>query len=84
MYWWNFVYEQNDLWNNCSSTIMFDVIFYVPVNNFSVMSGRVYLDWKSTKQGLMCLAQGYNAVTRMRHEPATSRSRVKHSTTEAQ
>ena len=30
--------------------------------------------------GLMCLAQGYNAVTLVRLEPAASWSRVKHST----
>ena len=27
------------------------LILYVPVNNFSVMSGRVFLGWTSTKQG---------------------------------
>ena len=30
----------------------------------------------------MCLAQGHNALTSARLEPAASRSRVKHSTTE--
>ena len=30
----------------------------------------------------MCLAQGHNAVMPVREEPATPRSRVKHSTTE--
>ena len=30
----------------------------------------------------MCLAQGHNAVTPVRLEPAALRSRVKHSTTE--
>ena len=30
----------------------------------------------------MCLAQGHNAVTPVRHEPATPLSRDKHSTTE--
>ena len=30
----------------------------------------------------MCLAQGHNAVTPVRLEPASPRSRVKHSTTE--
>ena len=30
----------------------------------------------------MCLAQGHNTVTPVRLEPAASRSRVKHSTTE--
>ena len=32
---------------------LFDLILNVPVNNFSVMSGR-----DRTKRGLMCLAQG--------------------------
>ena len=27
------------------------------------MSGRVFLGWTSTKQGLICLAQGHNTVT---------------------
>ena len=61
---------------------LFDLILYVPVNYFSVMSGRVFLGWTSTKQGLMCLAQGHNTVTPVRLEPATSRSWVKHFTNE--
>ena len=47
------------------------------------MSGRVFLGLTSTKQGLMCLAQGHKAVPPVRPEPATTRSRVKHSTTES-
>ena len=58
------------------------LILYVPVNNLSVTSGQVYLGWTSTKQGLMCLAQGHNAVTQMRLKPRALRSWVKHSTTE--
>ena len=61
---------------------LFDLILNVPVNNFSVMSGWVFLGWTSTKQGLMCLAQGHKAVPSVRLEPATPRSWVKHSTTE--
>ena len=57
-------------------------MLYIPVNNFSVMSGRVFLGLTSTKQGLMCLAQGHNAVTAVRLKPASSLSQVKHSTTE--
>ena len=34
------------------------------------------------KQGVMRLAQGHNAMMRVRLEPAAPRSRVKHSTTE--
>ena len=40
---------------------IFSLILYVPVNNFSVMSGRVFLGLTSTEQGLICLAQGHNA-----------------------
>ena len=36
---------------------LFDFILYVPVSNFSVMSGLVFLDWTSTKQRIECLAQ---------------------------
>ena len=62
---------------------MFDWILYVRVNNFSVMSRRVFLGWTSTKQGSMCLDQGHNAVTLARAEPAIPQSRVKHSVTES-
>ena len=46
------------------------------------MSERIFLDWSSTKQELMRLAQGHNAVMPVGLEPATPRSRVKHSSTE--
>ena len=49
---------------------LFDLILYVPVNNFSVLSGRVFLGWTRTKQGFMCLTQGHNIVTPVRLEPA--------------
>ena len=61
---------------------LFDLNLYVPVNNLSVISGRVFLCLISIKQGLMCPAQGHNAVTPVRLEPAAPLSRVKHSTTE--
>ena len=50
-----------------------------PINNLSVMYGWVFLGWTSTKLGLMCLAQGHNAV---KTDPVPPRSLVKHSTTE--
>ena len=56
--------------------------FLRPINNLSVIKGRVFLGWTSTKLGLMCLAQGHNAGTPVRLEPAALRSRVTHSTTE--
>ena len=61
---------------------LFDLILYVPANNFSVMSGCVFLDLTSSKQGLMCLAQGHNAVMPVRLQPATSLFPDKHSITE--
>ena len=61
---------------------LFDLILYLPVNNFSVMLGRVFLGWTSTKQGLMCFVQVHNAVTLVRLDPTALRSRVKCSTTE--
>ena len=55
------------------------LILYFPVNDFSVMSGWVFLGCTSTKQGLMCLALGHKAVMPVRLKPATPRSGVKHS-----
>ena len=46
------------------------------------MQGRVFLGWTSAKLGLMCHAQGHNAVTPLRLEPAAPCSRVKHPTRE--
>ena len=53
---------------------LFDLVLYVPVNNFLVKSGRVFLGLTSTKQRLMCLAQGHNTATPVRLETATPRS----------
>ena len=64
-----------------AQTRLFCLILYIPVNNLSVISGRVFLGSASTKQGLMCLAQGHNTVTPVRLEPAAPLSQVKHSTT---
>ena len=44
-------------------TCLFDWILYVPVNNFSVMSGPVFLGWTSTKQRIKFLAQGHNSAS---------------------
>ena len=38
-----------------------DLILYVPVNTFSVMSGWFFMGWTSSKQVLMCLGQTHNA-----------------------
>ena len=42
-----------------------------PSQQFLVIQGQVFLCWISSKQGLMCLAQGHNVVTRVRLEPIT-------------
>ena len=46
---------------------VFDLILYVPVNNLSATLGRVFLGWTIPKLGLMCLAQGHNTVTPVKH-----------------
>ena len=53
-----------------------------PINNLSVIKGRVFLVWTSTKLpvGLMFLLK--DTVTPVRLKPAAFWSRVKHSTTE--
>ena len=60
--------------SNNPCTCLFDSLR--PINNFSVIKGRVILGWTSTKLELMFL------LTPVRLEPAVLRSRVKHSTTE--
>ena len=60
------------------SICLVDLIPYIPVNIFSVMSS-----WVEPVLRLMCLAQGHNIVTPVRLKPATPLSQVKHSTTEA-
>ena len=60
--------------------VLFDTL--CPINNLSVIKGRIFLGRTSTKLGLMRLAQGHNALTPVRLESAAPQSRVKHSTTE--
>ena len=62
--------------------ILLDLILYIPVNNFSVILGRLFLGLTSTKQGFKFLAQGHNEVTSVRLDLATLGYQVKHSTTE--
>ena len=50
------------------SFCLFVLIHYVPVNNFSAMSGRVFLGLTSTKQRIKCIAQGHNIVPLVRLE----------------
>ena len=70
-----FTYHMGPVW-------LFFLILYVPVSNFSIISGWVFLGLTSTKQRIKCLAQGHDTVQPARLQPATPRSRVKHSTTE--
>ena len=44
---------------------LLDLILYVPVNTFSVMSGWFFMGLTSSKQVSMCLGQRHNAVTPM-------------------
>ena len=53
-----------------------------PINNLSVIKGRVFLGWTSTKLGLMFLLKDTTQWRRWGLQPAAPRSRVKHSTTE--
>ena len=57
-----------------------------PINNLSVMQGRVFLDWTSTKLGLMCLAQGHNSdVSEARtHSPSVLSQTLYHWATSLQ
>ena len=60
--------------------ILFDFILYVPVNNFSVMSGRLSLGLTSTKQWLMCFAQGHqrgHKLERSRYSIAAHSTKIK-------
>ena len=49
-----------------SFVCLFDIILYIPVNKFYIMSEQFFLGWTSAKQGLMCLAQRHNTVTPVR------------------
>ena len=79
--WFNFdlPFQQNN-YRSGSAFCLLDSLR--PINNLSVMWGRVVLGWTSTKLGLMCLAQGHNTVALVKLEPVAPPSRVKLSTTE--
>ena len=53
-----------------------------PSQYVSIMSEQVFLGSTSTRQWLMCLAEGHNAVPLLRLEPTTLWSQFKHYTTE--
>ena len=48
---------------------LFELMLYIPVNNFSVLLGY-FLDLTSTKQRTKCLAKGQNTVSPVSLEPA--------------
>ena len=56
---WNF--EKSQQMTTRARSIV--LILYVPVNNFSVMSGWVFPSWISTKLRKKCLAEGRITVT---------------------
>ena len=76
--------KKESYWGSTDKYIQwFDLIwFFAFHHNLSVIKGRVFLGRTSTKLGIMCLAQGHNAVTPVRLDPVASPSRVKNSTTE--
>ena len=49
-----------------------------PINNLSIIKGRVFLGWTSTKLGLMCLLKDTTQWRRWGSKPAAPRSPVKH------
>ena len=54
-------YEYMNLWMN----ILFVCLTpYIPDNNFSDMSGRVFLGWTSTKQRMKCLVKAMHGHER--------------------
>ena len=61
--------------NQCKLAMIVPIILFVsfaslrPINNISVIKGRVFLGWTSTKLGLMSLAQGHNAVKSLTSDP---------------
>ena len=60
---------------------LLDLILYVPISTFSVMSGWFFMGWTSSKQVLMYLGQTHNAVTQMGVYQGAPWYRVKHCTT---
>ena len=56
--------KHSPAWFRCSWAAIgtIDLILYVPVIIFSVMSGWVFLGWISTKQRIKCLTQEHKAA----------------------
>ena len=62
--------------------ILFDLILYVPSTIFQLQRDGSSWDEPVLSKDTCVLLKDHNAVTPVRLEPATPRSRVKHSTTE--
>ena len=60
--------------------LMLDVLSGVAKNGMGCFVPGCFVLHSVLKQGLMCRAQGHNAVPPMRLEPATTQSQVNHST----
>ena len=54
--WWMVFHIHIQILVENSLFCLFDLILYVSSTIFSVMQGRVFLGWTSTKLGKMCLA----------------------------
>ena len=49
MNWTKYFTDSRSDYQSKACDFKFDLILYLPVNNFSVMSGQVFLGWTSTK-----------------------------------
>ena len=71
MYIWHQFVRKLNSWINYTHLYWLIWFFMSKRTFFSVMSGRVVMGW-TTKQGLVCLAQGHNTVTPVMLELATA------------
>ena len=69
-------------WKKMIIIVCLFVWFFHPINNLSVIKGRVFLGWTSTKLGIMFLLKDTTQWRRWGSNSAAPQSRVKHSTTE--
>ena len=70
--------ELADLASSTGHSILFVLMLYIPVNNFSVMPGKcpVFLGRTSTKQRIKCLAQEHNTMRPVSLEPVAFQSQL--------
>ena len=82
--WWTIYVQKVMMDNLCpDSHCLFVLRLNVPVNNFQSCRDGATASWVINQyfQGVKCLAQGHNTAA-VGFEPPTSRSGVRHSTTE--